>query len=79
MAPASATSSSAQRQAVNGHVSMLLQHLEPDRRHVFLQPSAAMTDASLGIVKDTLEEFTGQVEDEQLRRLVREPEEETRW
>lgn len=50
-------------------VSALLESLRSGQRHKFLQPTAALTDDSLRVVKSTLEGFAGAVGDEQQRRL----------
>lgn len=47
----------------------LLRHLQPENRHVFLQPTTEVPTESLHLVRDTLEAFTSQVGDEQQRRL----------
>lgn len=47
----------------------LLQSLQPENRHVFLQPTTELPTESLNLVRDTLEAFAAQVGDEQLRRL----------
>ncbi|KAM3449950.1 hypothetical protein MY3296_006478 [Beauveria thailandica] len=47
----------------------LLQSLQPENRHVFLQPTTELPTESLNLVRDTLEAFTVQVGDEQQRRL----------
>ena len=68
MAPASANRSSSQATTAKGDAA-LLERLQPGQRYAFLQPSAAIADESLLVVKDTLEAFAGQVEEEQQRRL----------
>jgi U3 small nucleolar RNA-associated protein MPP10 len=46
-----------------------LESLQPANRHTFIQPTAAISDDSLAIVKHTLEAFAGQVADDQQRKL----------
>lgn len=53
----------------NGKLSALLDSLQPGNRHAFIQPSAAIPNDALAIVKDTLEAFAGQVADEQQAQL----------
>ncbi|KAM3487231.1 hypothetical protein MY3957_009479 [Beauveria namnaoensis] len=47
----------------------LLQSLQPENRHVFLQPTTELSTESLNLVRDTLEAFAVQVGDEQRSRL----------
>ena len=47
----------------------LLDALSVGNRHVFLQPPAALSGASLQVAKDTLDAFAGQVADGQLERV----------
>ncbi|PNY25778.1 U3 small nucleolar ribonucleoprotein mpp10 [Tolypocladium capitatum] len=61
MAPAHSTT--------NGDLLALLESLRPANRHVFLQPSAAIPDESLKLVKDTLEGFAAAVGEQQEQRL----------
>ena len=49
--------------------TVLLDSLQPANRHVFLQPSAAIPTESLELVKNTLEDFAGDVADEQQQLL----------
>lgn len=49
--------------------SALLDSFLPANRHAFIQPPRAIPDASLALVKETLEAFAGRVADEQQRRL----------
>ncbi|POR37459.1 U3 small nucleolar ribonucleoprotein mpp10, partial [Tolypocladium paradoxum] len=61
MAPAHATT--------NGDMLALLQSLRPENRYAFLQPSAAIPNGSLNLVKDTLEGFAAAVGEQQEQRL----------
>lgn len=64
MAPASAANS---HPAVD--MASFLANLQPENRHVFLEPSASLPSDSLSVVKDTLEAFAAQVGDAQQERL----------
>ncbi|OAQ65794.1 U3 small nucleolar ribonucleoprotein mpp10 [Pochonia chlamydosporia 170] len=64
MAPASAANSAP---AVD--MTAFLASLQPENRHIFLEPSASIPGDSLNIVKDTLEAFAAQVGDLQQERL----------
>lgn len=55
--------------SASGAMAALLQSLQPENRHVFLQPTTALPTESLNLVRDTLEDFAAQVGDEQQRRL----------
>ncbi|OAA53008.1 U3 small nucleolar ribonucleoprotein Mpp10 [Cordyceps fumosorosea ARSEF 2679] len=55
--------------SANGVAMALLQSLQPENRHVFLQPTTDLSTESLNLVRDTLEGFAAQVGDEQQRRL----------
>jgi U3 small nucleolar RNA-associated protein MPP10 len=46
----------------------LLQSIAPGNRHVFLQPPAALSGASLALAKETLDALAGQVADGQIVR-----------
>ncbi|EFY92990.1 U3 snoRNP protein [Metarhizium acridum] len=50
-------------------MASFLANLQPENRHVFLEPSASLPSDSLSIVKDTLEAFAAQVGDAQQERL----------
>ncbi|KAG8406887.1 U3 snoRNP protein [Metarhizium acridum] len=50
-------------------MASFLANLQPENRHVFLEPSASLPSDSLRIVKDTLEAFAAQVGDAQQERL----------
>ncbi|KAJ4155728.1 hypothetical protein LMH87_000959 [Akanthomyces muscarius] len=60
---------SADATSVNGAAMALLQSLQPENRHVFLQPTTELPTESLNLVRETLEAFAAQVGDEQQRRL----------
>ena len=47
----------------------LLQALEAGKRHDFLQPNPSVPNASLQLVKSTLDSYAGQLSDEQQQRL----------
>ncbi|OAQ99822.1 hypothetical protein LLEC1_07087, partial [Akanthomyces lecanii] len=55
--------------SVNGAALALLQSMQPENRHVFLQPTTELPTESLNLVRETLEAFAAQVGDEQQRRL----------
>ncbi|KFH46843.1 U3 small nucleolar ribonucleoprotein-like protein [Hapsidospora chrysogenum ATCC 11550] len=59
--------------AMNGDggrlAAALFDSLEPANRHAFIQPGAALPTESLNLVRDVLEDFAGQVADEQQQRL----------
>ncbi|KAI9900299.1 hypothetical protein N3K66_004561 [Trichothecium roseum] len=56
---------------VNGKTipSALLESFAPNSRHVFIQPDSKVPTDSLNLVKATLEQFAGQVADEQQQRF----------
>ncbi|OAA35067.1 Mpp10 protein [Metarhizium rileyi] len=64
MAPASAANSSPAADIISFLVS-----LQPENRHVFLEPSASIPSDSLSIVKNTVEDFAAKVGDAQQERL----------
>lgn len=64
MAPASATNPNP---AVD--MTSFLASLQPENRHIFLEPNASIPSDSLNIVRDTLEAFAAQVGDLQQERL----------
>lgn len=53
----------------NKSLLTLLESLQPDKRHVFLQPDEALPTSSLNVVKETLEGFAAEVGEEQEARL----------
>ncbi|KAJ6782671.1 hypothetical protein PWT90_00224 [Aphanocladium album] len=55
--------------SAGGAATVLLQSLQPENRHVFLQPTTQLPTESLNLVRDTLEAFAARVGDEQQRRL----------
>lgn len=67
MAPASTTATSNATSASN--LTSLLNSLQEDNRHVFLQPPATLPTESLNIVKNTLEDIVSQVSEQQQQRL----------
>ncbi|EKD16554.1 U3 small nucleolar ribonucleoprotein Mpp10 [Drepanopeziza brunnea f. sp. 'multigermtubi' MB_m1] len=50
-------------------MASLLRALEPANRHTFIAPSSSLPEASLGVVKETLDSFAGTLGDEQAQRL----------
>lgn len=53
----------------NDMAAALLQALEAGKRHEFLQPNPSVPNASLRLVKSTLDSYAGQLSDEQQQRL----------
>lgn len=53
----------------NGKPAVLLERLQPASRHLFIQPSADLPTESLNLAKDTLEDFAGQIAEDQQERL----------
>ena len=69
---ANLTNGDALAQSTNGSAATarLLESLQNDKVHTFLQPTASLPTQYLELVKDTLEAFAGDVSDEQQRRLA---------
>ncbi|KAK8098223.1 uncharacterized protein PG998_013709 [Apiospora kogelbergensis] len=66
------SSSLADRSRTSGALVMstaLLEALKSGNRHGFLQPNASVPNASLELVKSTLDSYAGQLSDEQQQRL----------
>ncbi|KAL7813719.1 Mpp10 protein [Trichoderma gracile] len=69
--PMSSTNANGANSSSNNNKSLLslLESLQPDKRHVFLQPDDSLPTSSLNVVKETLEGFATEVGEEQEARL----------
>ncbi|KAH7407889.1 U3 small nucleolar ribonucleoprotein complex, subunit Mpp10 [Cadophora sp. MPI-SDFR-AT-0126] len=55
--------------AMASPMANLLQALAPENRHTFIAPTSSLPDASLGLVKETLDPIAGKLGEEQAERL----------
>ncbi|KAH0498507.1 hypothetical protein TgHK011_005759 [Trichoderma gracile] len=69
--PMPSTNANGANSSSNNNKSLLslLESLQPDKRHVFLQPDDSLPTSSLNVVKETLEGFATEVGEEQEARL----------
>ncbi|PTB69965.1 Mpp10 protein [Trichoderma citrinoviride] len=67
--PISSTTANGANNNHNKSLLSLLESLQPDKRHVFLQPDESLPTSALNVAKETLEGFAAEVGEEQEARL----------